>query len=271
MPVVESPLTLSAVLPPGIYARRARALIGRSAMVGRHIWLLIASGFVEPLLFLAVFGAGFGTMIGPVTGPDHHPMRYITFVAPALLAVSAMNGALHDATFNVFGKLRSKFYDTVLSTPLGTLDIVIGEMSWALIRGGMYSAGFLAVMLATGLVGPVAAVVCLAAALLVGASFAATGMLATTYLRSWQDYSFVTTATMVQFLFSTTFYPLSTYPKALQWAVQVFPLYQAIQLMRDITFDTVGPQTAVHIAYLLVLAAIAFVCAVRRLHRKLIS
>jgi lipooligosaccharide transport system permease protein len=96
-------------------------------------------------------------------------------------------------------------------------------------------------------------------------------MVTTTYLRSWQDYSFVTTVTMVQFLFSTTFFPLSTYPRALQWVVQALPLYQAIQLARDITFGTIGPLTITHIVYLVALAAIAFAWAVRRLHRKLVS
>ena len=66
------------------------------------------------------------------------------FVAPALLAPSAMNGAIYDSTFNVFFKLRyAKTYDAILSTPLGVGDVALGEITWALIRGALYAIGFL--------------------------------------------------------------------------------------------------------------------------------
>ena len=74
-------------------------------------------------------------------GPGGHPISYMAFIAPALLASSAMNGAIYDSTNNVFFKLRyAKLYDSMLATSLGPLDVAIGEISWALIRGGLYSA-----------------------------------------------------------------------------------------------------------------------------------
>ena len=79
-------------------------------------------------------------------------MGYTAFVAPALLASSGMNGAMIDSTFNVFWKLKYvKVYDAVLSTPLHTTSLAVGEIGWALVRGAMYSAAFLVVMLAMGL------------------------------------------------------------------------------------------------------------------------
>ena len=80
-------------------------------------------------------------------------VSYPQFVAPALLAASAMNGAVFDSTFNVFFKLRyAKLYDAVLATPMGPRDIAVGEIAWSLIRGGLYSAAFLVVALLAGAV-----------------------------------------------------------------------------------------------------------------------
>ena len=76
---------------------------------------------------------------------------YADFVAPAMLATAAMNGAIADVTFNVYFKLRhARLYDTMLATPASPRDIAVGEVTWALIRGGIYSAGFLLVALVMG-------------------------------------------------------------------------------------------------------------------------
>src|SRR2546423_2497317 len=122
-------------------------------MVNRRTWLVVVSGFCEPLFYLVAMGLGFGTLTGDVIGPGGRPMSYVAFVAPALLAASAMNGAVYDATFNIFFKFKyAKLYDAMLATPLGPVDIAIGEISWALLRGGIYAAGFLVVMASGGLI-----------------------------------------------------------------------------------------------------------------------
>ena len=139
------------VLPTGMYAGRARVLVERSLLVNRRAWLAVVSGFFEPLFYLFAMGVGFGKLVGDVTGPGGEPISYVAFVAPALLAASAMNGAVYDATFNIFFKFKyAKLYDAMLATPLGPLDVAIGEIAWALLRGGMYAFGFLAVMLGDG-------------------------------------------------------------------------------------------------------------------------
>jgi lipooligosaccharide transport system permease protein len=254
------------VLPPGLYAGRSGAVILRSSIASRSIWLAIFSGFFEPLFFLVAMGQGLGSLVGAVPGPDGQALSYAAFIAPGLLAASAMNGAVYDATFGFFMKLKyAKLYDAMLATPLGPVDIALGEIGWALIRGGMYSAGFLVVMLSLGLISSAWALLALPGALLVAFAFAAVGMAATSFMRSWQDFDLVQLAVLPMFLFSATFFPLSVYPPAVQWLVQAFPLYHAVALMRGLTTGVVGVAMLGHLAYFVVMAAFGTVVASRRL------
>lgn len=254
------------VLPPGLYAGRARTLVVRSALASRSVWLSLLSGFFEPLFYLVAMGHGLGSLVGTVSGPAGHQQSYAAFIAPGLLAASAMNGAVYDATFNFFIKLKyAKLYDAMLATPLGPVDIALGEIGWSLLRGGLYSAGFLAVMLATGLIASLWAALALPAALLVAFAFASIGIAATSFMRSWQDFDLVQLVILPMFLFSATFFPLSVYPPALQWLVQAFPLYHSVALIRGLTTGVVGWSTFGHVAYFLIMVALGLVVASRRL------
>jgi lipooligosaccharide transport system permease protein len=254
------------VLPSALYAGRARMLVVRSALASRSVWLAIVSGFFEPLFFLVAMGQGLGSLVGEVVGPSGQPLSYAAFIAPGLLAASAMNGAVYDATFSFFIKLKyAKLYDAMLATPLGPVDIALGEIGWALIRGGMYAAAFLAVMFGAGLIFSSWALLALPAALFVAFAFAAVGMAATSFMRSWQDFDLVQLAVLPMFLFSATFFPLSVYPAALQWLVRAFPLYHAVALMRGLTTGVVGASMLGHVAYFAGMAAIGIVVASRRL------
>ena len=143
-------------------------------------------------------------------------------------------------------------------------------MTWALFRGGLYSAMFLAVMLAMGLIRSWWGLLALPAAVLVGFAFAAAGMAATTYMRSWQDFELVSLATLPMFLFSATFYPLSSYPPALQWVVEATPLYHGVALLRGLVTGAVTAGLAVHVAYLLAMGLVGVAVASRRLERLLL-
>src|ERR1700744_6505306 len=98
-------------------------------------------------------GVGIGGLIGDVAGPSGQPVPYRVFVAPGLLAVSALNGALNDSTFNIYGRLKfDKLCDAVLATPLGPRDVAFAEIGWAVLRGVIYAVTFLVVIAAMGLV-----------------------------------------------------------------------------------------------------------------------
>lgn len=259
------------VLPPGLYAGRARMLLERSFLVYRRIWMIIFSGLFEPLFYLFAMGTGLGALVGTMTGPGGVEVGYAEFIAPGLLAASAMNGAVYDATYNIFFKLKyGKVYDAMLATPLGPVDIAIGEIVWSLLRGGLYATGFLAVMLAMGLIGSAWALLALPAALLVALAFAAVGMAATTFMRSWQDFEFVQLAILPMFLFTTTFYPLSVYPEQVRWLVQCLPLYHGVELMRSLCTGAVGWGLLVHVAYFTVMSVAGFAVVSRRLSQLLL-
>lgn len=247
-------------------------LIERHARAYRHMWLVLVSGVAEPLFYLLSIGVGLGQLVGAVTGPAGQPITYTAFVGPALLATSSMNGAIFDSTFNVFFRLKyAKLYDSALATPMRAGDVALGEIGWALIRGSLYAVAFMVVILAMGLVRSPWGIAALPAAVLTGFAFAGAGMAATTFMRSWQDFEFVTLVSMPLFLFSTTFYPLSVYPRPLQVVVECTPLYQAVTLIRGLTLGVVGPGLLVPVAYLALMGATGLIIAGRRVSRLLLT
>jgi lipooligosaccharide transport system permease protein len=270
-PAGASTVLLRLLVPAGSYAGRARAPLLRSATASRRLWLAFVTGFFEPVFYLFAMGQGLGSMVGTLPGPDGSPISYAAFIAPGLLAASAMNGAVIDSTYNVFFKLKyGRIYDAMLATPLGPVDIALGEIGWALIRGGLYALGFLAVMGGFGLLVSPWALLALPAALLVAFAFAAVGMAATSYMRSWQDFDLITLVVLPMFLFSTTFYPLSVYPRWLQIVVECLPLYHAVELMRGLTTGVVHTGLLGHLAYFAVMIALGVVVAARRLDALLL-
>jgi lipooligosaccharide transport system permease protein len=260
------------ILPTALYAGRARTLVHRSVLVNRRAWTNLVSGFFEPVFFLFALGAGFGRLVADIVGPGGTPIAYVSFVAPALLAASAMNGAVYDSTSNVFHKLKyTRLYDAVLATPLGPIDVAIGEIGWALLRGGLYSGAFLLVMLIGGHVFSLWALLALPAALLIALGFAAIGMFATTYMRSWQDFDLVQLVILPMFFFSATFYPLSVYPEWLQAIVRCVPLYHAVELMRALVLGYVGWGTLGHALFFVGMTIVGGVGVSRRLSALLLK
>ena len=272
LPLRVLPRPLLRTRRPALGGRGSAHLIERHARVYRHTWLVLVSGVFEPLFYLLSIGVGIGHLVGGVAGPGGHVVGYASFVAPALLATAAMNGAIYDSTFNVFFRLKyAKFYDAALATPMRPGDIALGEIGWALIRGGLYAVAFMAVMLALGLVHSAWAVLDVPVALLIGFGSAAAGMAATTFMRSWQDFEFITLATLPMFLLSATFYPLSVYPRPIQIVVECTPLYQGVALMRGLTLGVVGPGLLWHVAYLALMGLAGLRVASGRIGRLLLQ
>jgi lipooligosaccharide transport system permease protein len=240
-------------------------------MVYRRTWMIIFSGLFEPLFYLFSMGIGLGHFVGKVPAPGGELVSYASFVAPALLASAAMNGAVYDSS-NVFWKIKyQKTYDAVLSTPVGPADVVVGETAWALFRGFLYAVSFLVVAAVLGLIESPWAVLALPGAVLIGFAFAGMGVAAITYFRTWQDFELLAVVQLPMFLFSATFFPISTYPDAIQWVVRFSPLYHAIELLRALNFGTIGWAQAVNVAYLAVLGLAGVYVAQRRIGRLLLK
>lgn len=265
---------------PGMYgrldasARRAGAVTRRNiAALPSGYWLVLISGFVEPLLYLLSIGVGVGRLVGTVPLAGGRQVSYAVFVAPAMLATSAMNGAFAESTFNFFGKMKfMKLYDGVLATPVRPMEIALGELGWGLARGLLYSAAFLGVMVGMGLTTLGWAAVALPATVLVGFSFGALGMALATFMHGWQDFDIIGTMLFALFLFSGTFAPVGgSYPGPVRALIEATPLYHAVELMRALTTGSPRPVLLLHLAYLLGMAALCLLVASRRMGRILLK
>ncbi|GAB3754601.1 ABC transporter permease [Zhihengliuella somnathii] len=251
----------------GLYSGNVRAVVERGLMALKtNNWAVFISGFIEPVLYLAAMGIGLGPLIGAVEGPGGAAVSYGAYIAPALLAVSAMNGAVYDSTNNVFFKLRfSKLYQTMLNTSLGPLDVAIGEIYLALQRGFLYAVGFMLVMLPLGYIGSWWALLMVPAAVLVAFGFASLGMGITSYFTRFQHLDWINFALLPMFLFSATLYPLSVYPQAIQWMIQALPLWHGVELLRSLSVGYFTPAMLIHVAYFVVMVSAGVLLTTSRL------
>ncbi len=252
-------------------AAATKVLVLRNYVVYKGAWKLFITGFLEPVFYLFSIGIGVGQLID--TFEFHgEAIPYAEFVAPAMLATSAFNGALLDSTYNVFFKMKyEKLYDQMLATPLSTGDIARGEIAWGQLRGSTYAAGFLLVMLAMGLIESWWAVLALPAVLLIGFAFSAVCMAATTWMRNFQDFDKITLFQLPLFLFSATFFPVDTYSGPVRWIVECTPLYRGVVLCRELTTGTVSVASLVSVVYLLVMGVVGLMVVRRRLDTLLLT
>jgi lipooligosaccharide transport system permease protein len=197
-------------------------------------------------------------------------LSYREFVAPGMLAVSAMQGAVAEVAYNFFGRLKwIKLYDGMVATPLRPFEVALGELGWALIRGSLYSVAFLGLMVALGLTTLGWAVPALFAALLTGLAFGGAGMAFATLMRGWQDFDYLSTAMFAMFVFAGTFAPVEAFPPALRVVVEWTPLTQAVELIRGLTTGRPQWSMVVNVAYLGAMAAVGLLFASRRMQRIL--
>ncbi|MBM0257009.1 ABC transporter permease [Micromonospora sp. 4G55] len=260
-------LVLPRLLDVSGTSRRSASVVERNVAALKAVyWLLLLSGFVEPVLYLFSIGVGVGQLIDGLTLPDGRVVEYAAFVAPAMLAASAMTGALAETTFNFFGKMKYlKLYDGIIATPVRPFEIALGELGWAMVRGSAYSAAFLAVMVAMELTSVGRALLAFPAAVLVGFAFGAAGMALATFMRSWQDFDLMGSAQFTLFLFSGTFVPAEDYPALLRWVVEVTPLYRSVHLIREICVGGSGWLWLLDLLYLLALTGLGLAVASRRM------
>ncbi|GIF16193.1 lipooligosaccharide transport system permease protein [Actinoplanes teichomyceticus] len=233
-------------------------------------WLVMIGGLLEPVLYLFSIGVGVGALIGDIELPGGRLVSYTEFVAPAMLAASAMSGALAETTFNFFGKMKfMRLYDGMLATPIQPFEIAIGELIWAMARGSIYSVAFLAVMVAMDLTTPLRALVAFPATVLVGFAFGALGMTVATLIRSWQDFDLIGAGQFALFLFSGTFVPATAYPAALRWLVEASPLYRSVDLVRGISLGSLGWIQVVDVLFLLAMLMVGLSVSGQRMGRLL--
>ena len=126
-------------------------------------------------------------------------------------------------------------------------------------------------MLEMGLLRSPWAILAFPASLLIGFAFGAAGMAATSFMRTWQDFDLVQLVILPLFLFSGTFYPVTTYPEPIRLLVELTPLFHGVDLVRGLTTGALGPGMLVHVAYLTVMGLVGLAITSRRLERLLLK
>jgi len=250
-----------------LWAGNPWAVVQRGLLAARSSsGILVVSGFFEPVFYLASMGIGLGALIGNVQTSAGVEVSYAAFIAPALLAVSAMNGAIYDSTWNVFFKLNyGKLYEGMLSTSLGPLDVALGEILYALMRGLLYATGFMVIMQITGLNLSWTAILALPAVLLIAFGFATVGMAVTSYMKAFQQMDWINFVLLPMFLFSATLYPITVYPEWIQVIVKIFPLYHGVELVRGLTTGALYWGMLWSVLYYLIMIAVGVVFTTKRL------
>jgi len=245
------------------------AVVQRGLIAARSSsWVVVLSGFFEPVFYLFSLGIGLGMLIENVETSSGMEVSYAAFIAPALLAVSAMNGAIYDSTWNVFFKLNyGKLYEGQLSTSLGPLDVALGEILYALLRGLVYATGFMIIMQFAGLNLAPTAILALPAVVLIAFGFASLGMAVTSYMKTFQHMDWINMVLLPMFLFSATFYPITVYPEAVQAIVMALPLWHGVELIRGLTTGALSIAMLGHVLYYVVMIAVGLIFTTTRLRK----
>ena len=240
----------------------------------RRVWRgTVVTSLVNPVFYLGALGVGLGSLVNK-SGGAPLGVPYVDFVAPGLLAAAAMQVATMEASWPVMGSFKwTRQYYAMISTPLGTRDVVYGHQLWMLVRVAATSAVYLAVIAAFGGVDSFWALLALPASVLLGAAF--TTPFAAYAATREQESAFVPINRFVvlpMFLFSGTFFPVSRLPLPLEWLAYATPLWHGVDLCRQLTLGEFHPlRLVVHVVYLAALVVAGLVWAHRTYARRLFS
>jgi lipooligosaccharide transport system permease protein len=254
-------------------AHRIFAVIGWHARSYRQVWFgSITISFLNPVFFLVSMGVLLGALVDR-RNPDLGGLDYLEFVAPGLLATTAMQTAASQTTYPVLAGLKwLRTYQAVVATPVRVFELVAGVLAWAGARIFLAAAVFTLVAAVGGAFESPLAVLAPLAALLCGLAFAAAIGAFSASLENDQWLPPLFRFGLVPlFLFSGTFFPVDRLPDWLEPAAWATPLWHGVELCRDLGSGRVeGLPTAGHVLYLVTLAAIGSAVAARACSRRLL-
>jgi lipooligosaccharide transport system permease protein len=238
----------------------------------RRTWLgSVVTTFLNPVLFLLAMGVGLGTLVD--RGGAFGGVGYLEFLAPGLLAATAMQTAAGDSAFPVRASIKwVKTYHAALATPVRARDLVVGHLCWVALRLALAATVFALVMTAFGATRPAGGALAVLPAVLTGMAFAP---LVTAIAASGSsDYglsSLFRFGIVPLFLFSGTFFPISQLPALLQPVAVATPLWHGVELTRAAALGSTPAWPPFgHVAYLVAWLLAGAVVAVRVFERKLV-
>jgi lipooligosaccharide transport system permease protein len=232
----------------------------------------VVTSFLNPVLFLAAMGLGLGTLVDQNGTADLGGVDYVVFIAPGLLAFTAMQTGVGESSWPVLGNLKwVRTYHAQVASPLTPVDVAGGHFLFITFRLAQASAAFLVVMFLFGATSSWTAVLALPAAVLTGLAFA-TPMTAYAVSRETEQgfsaiFRFVVTPL---FLFSGTFFPVTQLPPVLRGIAYVTPLWHGVALCRGLALGTITALAALgHTAVLTAFMAVGLVLAFHFYRQKL--
>ncbi|MGH8875571.1 MAG: ABC transporter permease [Acidimicrobiia bacterium] len=251
----------------------ALRVVEAHARVYRYTWRGSAvSTFLNPVLFLAAMGLGLGALVDQGGGGALPGADYLAFLAPGLLAASAMQTGAGDGSWPVLVGIKwAKTYHAALATPVGIRDLVVGHLGWVLVRLTLTTVVFAVVMAAFGAVPAVLAMAAVVPAIITGMAFAVPVTALAATLEDGRGLTNLFRFGIVpMFLFSGTFFPIDQLPGWLQPIAYLTPLWHGVELCRSIALGiepTLPP--AAHLSYLAALMVAGGLAAVHTFRRRL--
>lgn len=219
----------------------------------------IFSSFLSPVLFLAAMGLGLGSYVNQSGGDTLGGISYLAFLAPGLLAATAMQSAAFEAMFPIMnGLVWNKVFHAMYATPISPRDIALGNLLWMVARLTLISTVFTFVIVLFGAAASWQIVLAIPAAVLTGMAFA--GPIAAFAATQNTPNRFATIfrfGITPLFLLSGTFYPLENLPALLQPIAWLTPLYHGVALTRGLSLGTTGQEPVLMTLHLVVLLGFA--------------
>lgn len=222
----------------------------------------------EPIGFLLAMGFGLGRFVDPIEGQP-----YLAFLAPGLVAATAMNSAAFETTFGSFTRLtEQRTYEAIVKTPISVGEIVAGDIFWAASKSVLGASVILALMWLFGLLETPWGLASLPLAFVIGVLFGGLGMIWTALSPSYTFFNYFFTIVIgAQFLFGGVFFPLTGLPAWAVWTAWCLPLSHAVALMRALTSGRIAMHLWVHVALLAAFTIVVFLLSVLLIRRRLIS
>lgn len=263
--------------PPALRVLEHELLLYRRAWRGS-----IFSSFLSPVLFLAAMGVGLGSYVsqnagtaGAATGGGASALggiSYLVFLAPGLLASTAMQAAAGESTFPIMGGIVwVRSFHGMLTTPIRTLDVLLGKVAYIGLRLTLVCSVFFVVMLLFGATHGLQAVLAVPAAVLTGLAFTTPIVAYSATQKDTNGFNALFRFGVVPlFLFSGTFFPIAQLPALLQALAVVTPLWHGVDLCRTLALGTAdAPGVLIHVAYLGAMTAGGLAVAARTFRRRL--
>lgn len=230
------------------------------------------SSFLTPVFFLASVGLGLGGYVDKSGGAVMGGVPYLLFLAPGLLASTAMQTAAFESAYPVMARIVwDKTYDAQLATPLRIRDILAGDLTWVALRLAFVTLVFLGIMVLFGAVRSPLAILAVPAAVLTGMAFAAPIFAISAGLKNDASFNVVFRFGITPlFLFSGTFFPIEQLPEAVRIVAYVTPLYHGVALTRGLALATLDlPTAAIHVGVLLAFFVAGLVASSIRFPQRL--